>query len=221
MTAFFSTGFDEWLHIFAGEAWGTCLFTLLGSLAASGDLPALANGLLLTTCVYASSALSPGHLNPAVSWAAYLSGRIKRQELFICVAGQTAGSLLGGALVLPLFPHPWSCLADGRATLPSLCIESVCTSLLIVSVLVRSIPNDVRPLVVGLTLTSGILSGGYSLNPLRTLWPSVFVSRCAPAMHAIIKQAVAPLVGGTIVGLVGRVMVRHPDESVIRLFCWS
>jgi len=103
------------LKAFAGEMLGTFVLTLFGcgSVAVSvlfnahqGLMQvALAWGMGVTLAIYLTRHLSCAHLNPAVSMAMVISGRMKRGKLPLYVGAQFLGALLAGAAVYVLF-HP-------------------------------------------------------------------------------------------------------------------
>lgn len=98
---------------FAGEAIGTFLLTLFGcgSVAVSvlfnahqGLMQvALAWGIGVTLAIYLTRHLSCAHLNPAVSIAMAVSGRMKVGKLPIYLAAQFFGAILAGLAIYAFF----------------------------------------------------------------------------------------------------------------------
>ena len=60
---------------------------------------ALAHGLAIATLVAATARISGGHINPAVTFAAVLTGRIKAGPGVIYVAAQLLGAVIGALLL--------------------------------------------------------------------------------------------------------------------------
>lgn len=98
---------------FIGEMLGTFVLTLFGCGAVAVSVlfnahqglmqVALAWGMGVTLAIYLTRHLSCAHLNPAVSLAMALSGRMKRGKLPLYVAAQFLGALLAGAAIYALF----------------------------------------------------------------------------------------------------------------------
>lgn len=98
---------------FLGEMLGTCLLTLFGcgSVAVSVLFSAhqglmqiaLAWGVGVTLAIYLTRHLSCAHLNPAVSVAMALSGRMSPRRLPTYLTAQLLGGVLAGVLIYVLF----------------------------------------------------------------------------------------------------------------------
>ena len=98
---------------FIGEALGTFLLVLFGcgSVAVSvlfgahqGLMPvALAWGIGVMLAIYLTRHLSCAHLNPAVSLAMVVSGRMPIRKLPVYVIAQFAGAVLAGLILYALF----------------------------------------------------------------------------------------------------------------------
>jgi glycerol uptake facilitator protein len=98
---------------FIGEALGTFLLVLFGcgSVAVSvlfgahqGLMPvALAWGIGVMLAIYLTRHLSCAHLNPAVSLAMVVSGRMPIRKLPVYVIAQFAGAVLAGLVLYALF----------------------------------------------------------------------------------------------------------------------
>jgi len=96
-----------------GEMLGTFMLVLFGCGAVSVSVlfgmyhgvmqVALAWGMGVTLAIYATRHLSCAHLNPAVSLAMVLSGRMSFRKLPVYLAAQIAGALLAGGVLYALF----------------------------------------------------------------------------------------------------------------------
>ena len=147
---------------------------------------AFAHGLVIVSIAYAYGSISGAHVNPAVTLAVALRGRISwRQAVgywLVQLAGGAAGAgvlffVLGGAssglgATLP---------AAGVTPLQAIVVEAVLTFFLANVVLhttERKNPTPFAGLAIGLTLAGLILMGGpltgASLNPARTFGPALF-----------------------------------------------
>ncbi|MEI7947900.1 MAG: aquaporin, partial [bacterium] len=98
---------------FAGEAIGTFVLTLFGCGAVAVSVlfnahqglmqVALAWGIGVTLAIYLTRHLSCAHLNPAVSIAMAVSGRMKVGKLPIYLAAQFLGAILAGLVIYAFF----------------------------------------------------------------------------------------------------------------------
>ena len=101
------------LKAFAGEMLGTFVLTLFGCGAVAVTVlfnahqglmqVALAWGMGVTLAIYLTRHLSCAHLNPAVSIAMAVSGRMKAGKLPIYLAAQFVGAILAGVAIYALF----------------------------------------------------------------------------------------------------------------------
>jgi len=103
----------QWGRELVGEALGTFMLVLFGcgSVAVSvlfgahhGLLQvALTWGIGVTLAIYATRHLSCAHLNPAVSLAMAMSGRMSARKVPVYLGAQLAGATLAGLLLYVLF----------------------------------------------------------------------------------------------------------------------
>lgn len=101
------------LKAFAGEMLGTFVLTLFGCGAVAVTVLfnahqelmhiALAWGIGVTLAIYLTRHLSCAHLNPAVSIAMTISGRMKVNKLPIYLAAQFLGAILAGLAIYAFF----------------------------------------------------------------------------------------------------------------------
>lgn len=175
-----------WLAELIGTA--ALVFVGAGAAAAGGDLVAvaLAHGLVLAGLAYAYGSISGAHVNPAVTFAAALRGRIKWQDAVIYWVAQFAGAVLGAGALFVAFGGASSGLgatlpAAGVTPLQAIVVEALLTFLLANAVLHTAERKSGTPfagLAIGLTLAASILMGGSltgaSLNPARTFGPALF-----------------------------------------------
>ena len=185
---------------------GTALLLLVGLSAVCADFAVrspVASALpdsnvrrLLTGIIFAGTVTaivysplgrrSGGHLNPAVTLAFWLLGKITSRSAMFYVAAQIAGALTGAALVLAIWGG-WATNVQVGATVPkdggpvaALAAETAITFLL-VSLILNFVDRPhlmaftgaaVGTLVAFFVFVEAPVSGA-SLNPARTLGPAV------------------------------------------------
>jgi aquaporin Z len=173
-------------------------------------LTAAAFGLVIVAMAYSIGNISGCHINPAVSIAMLVSGKMSIGDFFGYIVAQFAGATLG-ALALRGLLGPDSGLGtnglyDGKI-LASLLIEVVLTFIFVIAILgvTSKIENgSVAGIVIGLSLTLvhilGIHFTGTSVNPARSFGPAIFVG--GDALASLWVFIVGPLVGGVLAALV-------------------
>ena len=172
-------------------------------------LTAAAFGLVIVAMAYSIGNISGCHINPAVSIAMLVSGKMSIGDFFGYIVAQFAGATLG-ALALRGLLGPESGLGtnglyDGKI-LASLLIEIVLTFIFVIAILgvTSKIENSsVAGIVIGLSLTLvhilGIHFTGTSVNPARSFGPAIFVG--GDALSSLWVFIVGPLVGGVLAAL--------------------
>lgn len=167
---------------------------------------ALAFGLVIVAMAYSIGNVSGCHINPAVSLAMLLSGRMKARECIGYVASQCVGALFG-AFLLALFVPAESGLGANAWYMEDACLsvlmEIVLTFVFVMSVLGATDREEYRPtagLVIGLSLVLvhlvGIAFTGTSVNPARSIGPAVLAG--GRALCQLWVFIVGPLVGGVL-----------------------
>ncbi|MBF7104564.1 aquaporin family protein [Pediococcus pentosaceus] len=160
-------------------------------------------GLAVTLGVYASSFLSPAHLNPAVSVGMAIAGKFPWSSVIPYSIAQVLGGLVGGIVVwIHYYPH-WKETKDKDAILGTFATEPairnysmnfisevVGTAVLIFGLLAFTrgqFTQGLNPIAVGVLITAiGLSLGGttgYAINPARDLGP-----RLAHAMLPIANK---------------------------------
>ena len=172
-------------------------------------LTAAAFGLVIVAMAYSIGNISGCHINPAVSIAMLVSGKMSIGDFFGYIVAQFAGATLG-ALALRGLLGPDSGLGtnglyDGKI-LASLLIEIVLTFIFVIAILgvTSKIENGaVAGIVIGLSLTLvhilGIHFTGTSVNPACSFGPAIFVG--GDALSSLWVFIVGPLVGGVLAAL--------------------
>lgn len=191
-----------------------CAFPEAGYIAT-----ALAFGLVIVAMAYSIGNVSGCHINPAVSIAMLVSGKLSLKDFIGYVAAQFAGAIAGAALL-------WYFLGSNEALgqnglydgdiLKSLVIEVVLTFVFVLAILgvTSKIENGaVAGLVIGLSLTLvhllGIPFTGTSVNPARSFGPALLVG--GDALSCVWVFLVAPLVGGVLAALVYKALDKKKE----------
>jgi aquaporin Z len=178
-------------------------------------------GLAIVAMAYGIGPISGCHVNPAVSFGAFIAGRMQMNDMLKYWAAQFTGALLGaGVLYLiatgkagydlatnGLGANGWGPGYLGEFNLVSaLVFEVVATFLFLVVILgstQKSAPGMVAGLAIGLTLAVihivGIQVTGVSVNPARSFGPAVIVG--GTAISQLWLFLVAPLIGAALAGL--------------------
>ena len=198
-----------------GEFIGTGLVILLGQTVVSNVVLAKTKGhnsgwivisfgwgMAVFVGVYCSAAASKAHLNPVVTLAFAVLGKISWQLVPIYIAAQLLGAMAGSLVAWLCFRPHFSPTADADAKLAVFCTtpairsygdnlvaEVIATFVLILGVLFIAAPSSslgaLDALPVGLlVLAIGLGPGGptgYAINPARDLGPRI--------MHALLPIA--------------------------------
>ena len=184
-------------------------------------LTALAFGLVIVAMAYSIGNISGCHINPAVSVAMLINGKMTLNDFIGYVIAQFAGATAGAAL-LSLFVGVESGLGanalfeDGIAI--SLLIEIILTFVFVITVLGVTSKKEygsVAGIVIGLALTLvhilGISFTGTSVNPARSFGPALLVG--GEALKNLWVFIVAPLFGGVLAALVYSFLEGQPKEA--------
>ncbi|AXE62978.1 aquaporin [Hyphomonas sp. CACIAM 19H1] len=213
------------------ELIGTFALVLLGcgsAVLAGGEVGqlgiAFAFGLAIVAMAYGIGPISGCHVNPAVSFGAFIAGRMTLNSMLQYWLAQFIGAILGAAVLYliatgragydlatnGLGQNGWGPGYLGEYSLvAALVFEVVATFLFLVVILgstQTSAPGMVAGLAIGLTLAVihivGIQVTGVSVNPARSLGPAVFAG--GTAISQLWLFFVAPLIGAALAGLLFR-----------------
>ncbi|MGE6697631.1 aquaporin Z [Hyphomonas sp. NPDC076900] len=213
------------------ELIGTFALVLFGcgsAVLAGGEVGqlgiAFAFGLAIVAMAYGIGPISGCHVNPAVSFGAFIAGRMTLNSMLQYWLAQFIGAILGAAVLYliasgkagydlasnGLGQNGWGPGYLGEYSLvAALVFEVVATFLFLVVILGStqiSAPGMVAGLAIGLTLAVihivGIQVTGVSVNPARSLGPAVFVG--GTAISQLWLFFVAPLIGAALAGLLFR-----------------
>lgn len=192
------------------------VFFACGTAAAIGcDEPAnylavaIVFGLVIVAMAYSVGNVSGCHINPAVSIAMLVSGKMSVTDFIGYIVAQFLGAIVGAAAMIPFLGNDCgfgaNALFEGSIG-KSLAIEVILTFVFVFAILgvTSKIENSsVAGLVIGLSLTLvhilGIHFTGTSVNPARSFGPALFAG--GDALSSVWVFIVAPLVGGVLAAL--------------------
>jgi aquaporin Z len=217
----------------AAEFMGTQILVLFGcGTAALGGHDAgqvgiaLAFGFAIVALAYGLGPISGGHVNPAVSLAVFIAGRMSLRDMLSYWVAQFAGALAGAAILAwiagsttHLGQNGWGPDYLGGYGLTSAAVfEVVMTALFVIVILGATGPSGTPGfggLAIGLTLAAihlvGIQVTGVSVNPARSFGPAVLVG--GEALSKLWLFLVAPTAGAVIGALLFRLRVFDKPEA--------
>lgn len=172
-------------------------------------LTALAFGLVIVAMAYSIGNISGCHINPAVSIAMLVSGKMNIKDFVGYVIAQFAGSIAGAAVLMALVGKESglgaNALYKDNIGL-SILVEVILTFVFVIAILgvtSKTENSAVAGIVIGLSLTLvhilGISFTGTSVNPARSFGPALFVG--GDVLANVWVFIVAPLVGGVLAAL--------------------
>lgn len=184
-----NSNFRKYIAEFIGTF--VLVFFACGTAIVGGDYTAiaLAFGLVIVAMAYTIGSISGCHINPAVSLAMFLNGRLPLNDLIGYVVAQFAGGFVASLLHLVVFTDTGfegryganGVYNNGDAILGSLVIEIILTFIFVLVVLVVTTKpelSNISGIIIGLTLTLVHLFGigvtGTSVNPARSFGPAIF-----------------------------------------------
>ena len=170
-------------------------------------LTALAFGLVIVAMAYSIGQVSGCHINPAVSLAMLLDGRMDGKEFLGYIVSQCLGAIAGAGCLSAVLGGNESGLGtnglyNGNIG-ASLIIEIILTFVFVLVILAVTSKEEysrMAGLVIGLTLVLvhilGIYFTGTSVNPARSIGPALFVG--GDALANVWVFIIGPLAGGAL-----------------------
>ncbi|KAL8245462.1 hypothetical protein R6Q59_011720 [Mikania micrantha] len=202
------------IFVFAGQGSGMafCKLTNDGATTPSGLIAAaIAHGLGLFVAVAVSANISGGHVNPAVTFGAFVGGNITLLRAIFYIIAQLLGSVV--ACLLLYFSTGYLTttgfsLTAGLSVWNAFVFEIVMTFGLVYTVYATAIDpkkgevGTIAPLAIGLIVGANILAGGpftgAAMNPAVAFGPSLV--SWSWGNHWIYWAG--PLIGGGLAGAV-------------------
>lgn len=204
------------LRPLAAEFLGTFFFVFVGCGAVVLDSArggfiglggiAFAHALAYAVAVTATMTISGGHLNPAVTFATWVAGKIDLRRTGLYVVAQLAAAVLAAVAVKWLFPAGGGTatsygvprLAPDIGLSTAIFAEAIVTAFLVSAVFGTSVSPHapkVGGFAIGLVLLPGILVigplTGAAFNPARAFGPALL----AMDWHAHLAYWIGPLLG--------------------------
>ena len=199
------------------EGIGTFVLTLLGCGTAmfigcaepAGVVgTAIAFGLTVVAMAYTIGGISGCHINPAITLAVALSGRMSWKDACGYWCGQVVGGIVGAAILFAICKVAGvemggaNGVANAGGPWGAVLVEVVATFIFVLVVLgttdEKKGAGNLAGLAIGLTLILVHLVcinlTGTSVNPARSIGPALFVG--GQALKDLWVFIVAPLVGG-------------------------
>jgi aquaporin Z len=193
-----------------------------GNLVISQVGIAFAFGLTVLVMVYAIGNISGCHINPAISLAMFVAGRLNWKDTILYIIFQCAGAILAAAILwlivsgMPdyslsingLGQNGFADFSPGKFSLLSCFIAEVIFTALFLFVIFGSIsknaPAGFAGLSIGLSLVLihlvCIPITGTSVNPARSLGPAIFVG--GAALSQLWLFWVAPIIGAVLAAII-------------------
>ncbi len=193
---------------------------------------ALAFGLAVLIMVYAIGAISGCHINPAITIAMLVGGKISSKDAVAYIIVQCIGAVIASALLLAILSGSptYNIATDGLAQngygsaspggfsmLSGLITEIIITFIFLTVIFgatSKKAPAGFAGIPIGFTLTALLLVSipitNGSLNPARSLGPALFVGGTALAQLWLF--IVGPIIGAVLAALVWKNLLEAPES---------
>ena len=219
---------------YIAECLGTFVLTLLGcgtamflgcDTAAGVVGTAIAFGLTVIAMAYTIGAISGCHINPAITFAVALSGRMSWKDACGYWCGQIVGGIVAGAVLL-LLANTVSApdltgglgtngVANAGGVGGAILVEAIATFIFVLVVLgstdAKKGAGNLAGLAIGLTLILVHLVcinlTGTSVNPARSLGPAIFAG--GEALCNVWVFFVGPLIGAALSACVWKFLAKE------------
>ncbi|PKA54014.1 Aquaporin TIP3-2 [Apostasia shenzhenica] len=224
MRAFLSEFLATAIFVFAAEGSFLSLGKLQTDPSTSGGLivVSLAQALALSVAVSVAFNISGGHLNPAVSLAALVGGRISVFRASMYWIAQILGAIIASVLLRiatgGMRPVGFA-VAAGVGWGNALLLEILLTFGLVYTVYATAIDpkrgatGTIAPLAIGFIVGANVLAGGpfdgAAMNPARAFGPALVGWRW---QHHWVYW-VGPILGGALAGLVYEFLVMPGEPA--------
>src|SRR3989304_13469 len=221
----------NYMKKYSAELIGTMALVLIGcgSAVIAGKFIgftgiSFAFGLTVLAMVYAIGSISGCHINPAITIAMLVAGKIKGKDAIFYVIAQCIGGIIGAGILWAiasgitgfslastgLGQNGFGAHSPAGYSLAACFIAEVVLTALFLFVIFGSThdkaPKGFAGISIGFTLVLihliGIPITGTSVNPARSLGPAVFVG--GDVLAQLWLFIVAPIIGGIISALIWR-----------------
>jgi aquaporin Z len=183
---------------------------------------ALAFGIAVLVMVYAIGSISGCHINPAITLAMLVNGKIGSRDAAMYIVAQCIGAIIASVLLFAIMSgnpayniatdglgqNGYGIASPGGYSLVSGLIAEVILTFIFLMVIFgatsRAAPAGFAGIAIGLSLTTvhlvGIMITGTSVNPARSLGPALIVG--GTALSQLWLFIVAPVIGALIAAMV-------------------
>lgn len=219
---------------YVAEFIGTAVLVLFGcgTAAFGGGLvaTAIAFGLSVIVMAYTIGKISGCHINPAVSAAMFLDGKMSLTDFIGYIIAQFLGAITGALAIVVIWSttdigFKWGRTAVGANgvntgvnMLGMLIVEVILTFIFILVVLAVTENKKTAPhagIFIGIALTFvhilGINLTGTSVNPARSFGPALFGGK--DSLASLWVFIVAPVIGTVIAVIVNKTLIRKDNTA--------
>ena len=223
------------LKKYIAECIGTAVLVLFGCGTAiiSGDILtiALAFGLSIVAVAYAIGDISGAHVNPAVSFAMWICGKLSGKDFICYTIAQVIGAFIGSLLLWAIVAFTGTDKAvsglganstSNLGIWGSMLVEVILTFIFIYTILGVTSSKEkgnLAGIVIGLTLAFvhilGIKLTGTSVNPARSLAPAVILG--GEALSQVWVFILAPFVGSALATLAYGLLNEEKAKRITRI----
>jgi len=184
-------------------------------------------GLAVLAMVYAIGAISGCHINPAISVAMWVAGKMKSKDAIMYIIFQCVGAVIAAIILLwiasglpgyvkatgGLGQNGYGALSPGGYALGACLIAEIVLTFIFLIVIFgstsESAPKGFAGIAIGLSLAFihivGIPITGTSVNPARSLGPALVMG--GEALSQVWLFWVAPLVGAILAAIVWKFLL--------------
>ncbi len=203
-------------------ACGTAIVTGANTVAT-----ALAFGLVIVAMAYTIGSISGCHINPAVSVAMFLNGKLSLIDLAGYVVAQFVGATAASFVHFLYFDEisMGACSyganaisSNGDGILTSLTLEIILTFIFVLVIFVVTSKKEfsnISGIIIGLTLTLvhlfGINVTGTSVNPARSFGPALFADGAIKDYWVFL---IGPVLGAVAAAFVYIYLLKDKEENV-------
>ena len=190
-------------------------------------LISFAAGMAVTFGIFTAAFRSGAHINPAVSIAMLMIGRIHVIDAFFYIVAQLIGGMIGALFVYFTYKRHFdeteeenlklACFCTGPAIRDkkwNIITEIIATFMLVGMVVIitsdeLAVPIYLIPILIGLlVMVLGVSLGGstgFAMNPARDIGPRITHSLLGLG-HSDWKYAIVPVIGPIIGGILGAIV---------------
>lgn len=190
-------------------------------------------GLTVLAMVYAIGPISGCHINPAISVAMLIAGKMKGRDCLMYIVAQCLGAILGAAILLAianglhgysrahtgLGQNGYGDYSPGGYSLAACFLAEVVLTAIFLFVIFgatsKNAPKGFAGVAIGFSLVLihlvGIPITGTSVNPARSLGPALLVG--SHAIGQVWLFIVAPILGGILAALIWKLFFESGTEE--------